>query len=391
MLLVAALVPALVDCGSSSSAPVVTLLEHPAHEYSGMPNLHAAGDSLYLSWLEHGGQRPAALRFAVLRGGSWGPVRTIVEADDLLVNWADFPSLVALGDGRLAAHWLQRIGPNVFAYDVAFSTSSDGGATWTPPAMPHRDGIQTEHGFVSLVPQTGGTVDVIWLDGRAVGEGGKMKLMHSTWNGRTFGPEREIDEDVCDCCQTSASATEDGLVVAYRDRTDEEVRDISLAYLTDLGWSDPVPLNHDDWTVNYCPVNGPAVDRAGGTTAVAWFTSAAQQPRVLLAFADDSGAVRDEPVRVDDGAPVGRVDVRLLPDGSAVVSWLERAEQGAELRLRRVKPEGTAEAPLVLGHTAAERGSGFPRVALIDKRLYAAWTEPGPPSRVRLAVVDSLY
>ena len=40
--------------------------------------------------------------------------------------------------------------------------------------------------------------------------------------------EWELDGRVCDCCQTTAAITNDGPVVVYRDRSDDEVRDMSI-------------------------------------------------------------------------------------------------------------------------------------------------------------------
>ncbi len=43
--------------------------------------------------------------------------------------------------------------------------------------------------------------------------------------------EWELDNRVCDCCQTSTAITANGPIVVYRDRSDEEIRDISIVRL----------------------------------------------------------------------------------------------------------------------------------------------------------------
>jgi hypothetical protein len=362
-------------------------IDCPAGPASAQPNLASHGDRLFLSWQEAGAEGRPALRFAVREAGGWGPARTIVEREDLLLNWADFPSLAVASDGTLAAHWLVRREGAEFSYDIAFSTSSDGGATWRPAVCPHRDGTATEHGFVSVVEEPGRRFSAIWLDGRAIGDGsGPMKLLYSRWEGEGFGPETVIDDDVCSCCQTSARATAHGLLVAYRDRAGER-RDISIAERRDDGWVVPVLLHRDGWEVPYCPVNGPALDASDRVTAVAWFTAAGGEPRVLFGFGDDRGALAREPVRVDLGSPEGRVDVALAPDGSALVSWLERGPADALVLLRRVRPDGALLGPLHLARVARGRASGFPRLGIVHGLAYVAWTDPGPPSRVRMAEV----
>ena len=115
-------------------------IENPAAPGSGEPNLHAtaAGD-VFLSWIEPGIDTQHTLRFARLEDQAWSAPQTIAEGDDWFVNWADFPSLVALDKSSpgqalegLAAHFLARSGPDTYAYDVKITQSSDGGRTWSP-------------------------------------------------------------------------------------------------------------------------------------------------------------------------------------------------------------------------------------------------------------------
>jgi hypothetical protein len=84
---------------------------------------------------------------------------------------------------------------------------------------------------------------------------------------------------------------------------------------------------------------------------------------------------------------VGRVDVALLRDGSAAVTWMERVgTEGAEVRVRRVMPDGSRGAATVVGGSSAARASGFPRMAVAGDRLMFAWTQPGDSARVQTAI-----
>src|SRR5262245_18891800 len=118
-----------------------------------------------------------------------------------------------------------------------------------------------------------------------------------------------LDMKVCECCQTSAAMTDDGPVVVYRDSSDQEIRDISVIRLTDGKWSQPRWVAQDGWQINGCPVNGPAIAASGRRVAVAWFTGAAGAQNVKLAFSGDLGESFGETITVDDGSPLGRVDV----------------------------------------------------------------------------------
>ncbi|HYD53123.1 MAG TPA: hypothetical protein VEA99_10860, partial [Gemmatimonadaceae bacterium] len=92
------------------------------------------------------------------------------------------------------------------------------------------------------------------------------------------------------------------------------------------------------------------------------------------------------PIRVDGGTPAGRVGAVMLSDGAVLVSWVERTGgERAEVRARRVSPDGTLDAPLTIATSSAARASGFPRMAALGDTIVLAWTEPGQKSVVRSA------
>jgi hypothetical protein len=238
---------------------------------------------------------------------------------------------------------------------------------------------------------------LVWLDGRKTagtaheGHGGaqaEMSLVHSTLDrdGR-LGPEAILDGRVCDCCQTDAAVAEGATVVVYRDRSEKEVRDTSVVRFVDGHWSEPRPLAHDGWEINGCPVNGPAVAAAGREVAAAWFTAANEQSRVSVAFSADSGATFGPPIVVDDGRPLGRVDVVFLAQGAALVSWLEQAQKGTELRVRRVSADGARGEALTVADSSAARSSGFPRMIESGGEVVLAWRDAAEPPKVRAGVL----
>lgn len=360
-------------------------IECPAAPGSQAPNLAVGLDGkLYLSWIEPS-QDGHALRFSTLTDGGWSTPRTVAHGGAWFVNWADFPSIAALEDGTLAAHWLVRSGPASYAYDVHVALSRDGGTTWSASLRPHRDATETEHGFVSLVARPEGNFGVLWLEGRdtSATTRGAMTLRYATLRpDGELGDEIEVDDRVCDCCSTDAVRTGDGgMLVVYRDRTATEVRDISASRLEGSSWSSPLAVHADRWEIAACPVNGPAVAGRQNRVVVAWFTAARDVAAVQVAFSDDGGRTFDRPIRVDHGDPLGRVDAVLLDDGSALVSWLERGADQARLVLRQVIPSGALRSTTVTS-TSQARSSGFPRMVRSGSRIILAWTQTGDPSRI---------
>ena len=85
---------------------------------------------------------------------------------------------------------------------------------------------------------------------------------------------------------------------------------------------------------------------------------------------------------------MGRVDVVLLRDGSALVSWMAGNTEGGANKVRRVSPDGTLGPVAVIAQTDVSRSSGFPRMALLGDTVHFAWTQFGKPSRVRTATAD---
>lgn len=388
----------VVGCASGDRSALTVdqeVIESPAGPDSGEPFLSRDGGSVYLSWLEATDDGRHELRFARFDGQAWGSVGTIAASDRFFVNWADFPSLTAGPDGTLWAHWLERGAHGGYDYAVRIVRSRDAGETWSDPVTLHEDDSPTEHGFVSTVASEEG-VGFVWLDGReyVAGEDGAEASQEMTLRYRFVGAdgtletERLVDGRVCDCCQTSTAMTDAGPVTVYRDRSEEEVRDIYVTRLREGTWTEGVAVHDDGWTIGGCPVNGPAVAARGMDVAVAWFTGAGDVPRVKVAFSGDGGATFGEPTVVDDGDPVGRVDLLMRDDGSALVTWLERTGgENAEIRLRRVDAAGASTGSVTLVASSSGRASGFPRLVSRESgELLLAWTDiAGDAPRVRVA------
>ncbi len=373
----------LAACGAGDRAPAAPAIEFSRGAGTGEPNLALAPDgAAVLTWLERVAEGRHALRVATRTLGQWSEPTTIVESDSFFVNWADFPSLVALADGSWIAHWLARVPGGVYAYHVRLAVSRDRGLTWSPPITPHRDRSPQEHGFVAMIPRDDSTAALVWLDGRdmklagpsAEAEGDMTLRFTTVSSSGRLGGEALLDARTCECCQTALARTTTGLVAAYRDRSAEEIRDIAVVRLVDGAWTAPVHVARDNWHYPGCPVNGPALSAAGDTVAIAWFTAPESAPRVFVALSLDGGASWAAPMRVDEGQPLGRVDVELLPGGRALVSWLEAGSGQAEIRVRRVGPEGRSAASWQVTASSEARSSGFPRMLRIGHDVLYAWT-----------------
>ena len=367
--------------GELPALPSATPLPSPAAGRSGMPQLTTYGDRVLLSWLELDGGK-AALRFSERSGSGWTAARTVATGSDWFVNWADVPSVLRLDDRRLAAHWLQKSGPDTYAYDVRLSFSADAGTTWSPSTTPHHDGTRTEHGFASLFRDTAGGLGLIWLDGRAMTPGdhghggGAMAVRAARFDANgTQRAESLVDDRVCECCPTAIAMTSDGPLAVYRDRTAGEIRDIHASRLVNGTWTASAPVFADNWKFPACPVNGPALSASGRHVVVSWFTMRDGVGHAYAAFSADAGQTFGPPIRLDDEASLGRVDVELLEDGRAAAAWLEYAADRTVWKVRVVAADGRRSPPTAIAAVTSSRSSGYPRIARGTGELVVAWTD----------------
>jgi hypothetical protein len=352
-----------------AGAFVVEPLTTPSTGDSGSPQMTVAGDRITLSWLERA-ESGATLKFARRTASGWSAPMVVTSGENVVMNWADVPAVRSLADASLLAYWLEKNSPDPEAYDIRIATSADGGRKWAAPVSPHRDGTKTQHGFASFFATGKDSLGLVWLDGRDTA-GGKGAMTLRAAKSFSGGGDELIAPRVCDCCPTAAANTGDGVIVAFRGRTADEIRDIYVTRYDGGKWTPPALVNRDGWKINGCPINGPAIDARGQEVAIAWFTVGNGAGRAFAAFSSDGGRTFSAPIRVDDEGSTGRVQIALAGDG-AIVSWVELGKGPSELKVRRISKTGTRAPPTLI---AIGVGTQFPRMAAVRSEVVFAWTE----------------
>ena len=406
--LVLAIASGLAACGREAPAPasqaVATGLQPwnlPAPPGSGEPDLVATPRGrLVLTWLNTEQGRRSLLQYAELGvDGRWQGPLSIAVGNSFVANAVDTPHVAIADDRALWVQFLQHQPGG--GYGVRLSTSRSGGMNWSDPIAVNDDGVAAEHGFAALWPAGGDRIGIAWLDGRDAGRQDEHEDMHAgehhddahdgghahagatALRAAIFGPdlrrtgETVVDARACDCCSTAVARTDEGIVIAYRDRSDAEIRDIATVAFDGKQWSAPRPVHADGWRMAGCPVNGPSIAANGANVVVGWFTAAADEPRVQVARSIDGGAHFGVPLVLERGKQVdGRVAVAL--DGSnAWALWVREEFGGSSLWLARFTPDLSQERERVKVATLKARGgaSGYPRLALRDGTAFIAWTD----------------
>ncbi len=402
----------LIGCAKDHEAnkipdPVFSALALPAHTRSSTPDLVRGSDgALYISWVEEHDDTLASLHLSKFDNGKWTASQKIAAGNNWFLNWADFPTIAIRGQ-HMAASYLERSGPGAYSYDVKITTSNDFGNTWSTPFTAHTDATESEHGFVTLLPWTGAPAPAfaaVWLDGRhtvgSTDHHGAMTIRSMFFDLQgNRNEETELDIKTCDCCQTAAILTGPAeILVAYRDRSDDEIRDIATVRYTNTDgqgdWRESAIVHADGWQISGCPVNGPALANSKDQVAITWFTGANDHPRIQLSLSTDRGETFLPPVVIADTSKLGRVDVAFADHNTILVTWLEETIAGANIMLQVVHIEKDKSlrpsASFVVAETSPGRKSGFPQMAAGQDHILFAWTElvSSTETTVRTAYID---
>jgi len=381
-----ALIPATAQTQSAqklTSKP----LQNPTATGSLQPHWSAAADgTAVLSWIEPTKDNSFALRYATLKGSVWSDVHTVADHRHFFRHPAEAPEVIQTTDKKWMAHWVEMPSETSEAEFLYVSSSADG-VHWTAPLMAHKDRSQVEHGLASMVESGTGESSLIWLE-MPKGEDGPTYLMRTVLDasGKEVKEER-LDLDVCSCCPTAVVKTAKGLLIAYRDHTPADIRDISVISFENGQWSQPKNVHADNWKINACPTNAAAIAAKGSHVAIAWYTGAQNSPKVEMVFSEDSGSTFSKPVVVSTGHAFGYTSLVLDEDGGAIVSWLERKnDELTSVLARKITASGVAQ-PVVEVAQGEQQGLGYPRLVHAGNSTFIAWGKPG--SKLQTAALQN--
>jgi hypothetical protein len=348
---------------------------------------------------------------AVSRDGarSFGaPVRVNTTAGEARLS-GEMPPRVALHarsgsvDPEIVVLWTAR-GP---ATEIKTARSVDGGRTFTTVVTRQSSASPGDRGWPALSLDSRGTAHAIWLDHRGLARPAaetphqhkhgantdgaataqKSGLYYAPFGG-TAAAERALTMGVCYCCKTTLVVRASGeLFAAWRHVYPGNLRDIAFTASRDGGrsFSEPLRVSEDDWAINGCPDDGPAmaVDSAD-TIHIVWPTVVGGgTPEGALFYASSrDGRAFSPRVRIPTlGSPKpSHPQIAIDNRQRLVVAWDEAVNGQRVAVTRELRPNGGDRLSFGEPITLSAPGPGvYPVMSAAGDGLVAVWTAGTAP------------
>jgi hypothetical protein len=374
------------------------------------PSIAASGSFVGIAWAARAKEGVTDIYAAMSRDGgrSFGtPVRVNQAAGEVSVS-GEQPPRIALVGRRSGA-------PSVVVVWTAKSPSgtrlvsarsTDGGRRFGPAEAVAGSNAAGNRGWESAAVGSDDTVVAVWLDHREMASqstgGGSTQHAHqheaASSQGKTDGAVRAqlsqiffarlgdpgsvrtIARGVCYCCKTSiATGGHDSVIATWRHVYPGNVRDIALAKSSDGGktFSAPVRVSEDNWVLDGCPENGPAVAvDAANAIHVIWPTlvrrSSGAEPAMQLFYATSKDGQRFTRRQALPTQEVPRhPQIAVTPSGMVVAAWDEQAKGVARIAVARGTSDNKGGVRFARESTM-ELGS-YPAIALLPDAVVVAW------------------
>ncbi|MDO9466566.1 MAG: sialidase family protein [Thiobacillus sp.] len=216
------------------------------------------------------------------RGRSFSaPVAVNAVPEKVAADGENRPKIVVGPARQVYVSWTQSL-DKPYTGHVRFARSLDGGRSFSEPIIVNDNRDLISHRFESLLLDGSGRIHLAWLDKRdavAAQAGGKKyagaALYHAVSDdgGRSFGVNRRLAANSCECCRVMTVRDVDGVpLVFWRHIFGSNERDHALLKLD--GTSELVRVSHDLWKVDACPHHGPGLAVApDGARHLAWFNN----------------------------------------------------------------------------------------------------------------------
>jgi hypothetical protein len=353
--------------------------------------LASEGATVVAVWAASTGGKAADIYFAASRDRGRrfsAPVRVNPFTNEAIVSGEQPPRVVVKGT-NVSVLWVAKPEGRTA---IRVADSNDFGKTFSEARTITPAGISGARGWESAALADDGSIHVAWLDGRSAVSHGeehqhhpgaaapRQDVFHATLAGMQPVAETRVAANVCFCCKTAVATRGRDVYVAWRHLFDGGVRDIAIAHSADAGqtFSGPVRVSADNWKIDACPDDGPAMAfDTHGALHIVWPTLArdggADRMAIFHAMSTDGGATFTPRERVNAEAKANASHPRIATrgDGSAAIVWDEMSD-GTRRVVARLW-NGTLAADVLVVEDA--KTSSYPAAVGTDQGYVAAWTE----------------
>ncbi len=289
----------------------------------------AALDSYGRLWLARVENRRLLVAHSADGGRSFSaPAAVTPQPEAVTADAENRPKLAVGGDGTVHVSWTQSLGKPMSAH-IRYARSTDGGNTFSPPAILNDDRQLISHRFDSLAIDGRGRVAVVWLDARS--RTGKtankspqtdvgLYAAASEDGGASFGRNRKVADHSCQCCRTALAWTAAGPIAFWRHVFGKNIRDFAIA---NLNGGPVLRVTDDAWEIDGCPHHGGGLAVDGrGNLHIAWFTDGEKRKGIFYRRIAQTDFSRAAPL--DMSAPLALGDPARQAGHPAVAAAGER-------------------------------------------------------------------
>lgn len=269
-----------------------------------------------------------------------------------------------------------------FNGEVFLSRSLDGGQSFSPPRPLVDNTASQRFQTLTIDPQGGLFAAWLDKRGVAAAAqqgqkyaGAALAYSWSTDGGATFSPSRVAHDNTCECCRMGVAFPKPGQpAILFRNIFDGTVRDHAVITFAESGLPGPLErVSDDEQTANACPHHGPslAVSPSGAYHAV-WFTKGEVRSGLFYARSADGGRSFSTPLAL--GNPdhnLSRPSVMALA-GAVWVAWKDFDGNTATVDVIVSRDDGmTWSAPRMVAKTTD--ASDHPLLVTDGRRGYLSW------------------
>lgn len=326
-------------------------------------------------------------------GKTWSSPRRVQQQGEPVS--ADGENRPKIAFGRKGEIYITYTKPLAKPYtgEIRFVRSDDGGKSFAAPITVHANRDLITHRFESLIVDREGRVYVAWIDKRdmqaAIARkrkyaGAALYYAVSDDGGVSFKGDYKVADHSCECCRIALALNPQGIPMAlWRHVFEPNARDHALAELRPDGKPGLLTrASFDDWRVDACPHQGPALAYAdSGIRHQTWFNMKGEEGGVYYAAADASGKL-GMPLRLGSEQAM-HADIAVR-GREVALAWKQFDGKSTAILGRLSQDGGQTWADVELART--QGASDQPRLLASDSAIVLVWRTQN--EGVRTVVMD---